>query len=172
MKFTAVFLSLLSLASELTTTPVPAEETSILEARQTKTTTFSITNLYNYGLPHSVTAYLNFEFKSSAGGQANCTASQRRNIATTPLYTRCAKPGVGFGFDRVGGGYVLTIAHRYSKNKNIDAASLYIPDEHVKRANNTANPNASFDYIDYPTKFTLISNPFIIGAVHGPVRKV
>ncbi|KAF3152916.1 hypothetical protein TWF569_002733 [Orbilia oligospora] len=174
MKFTTVFLPLLSLASGLTATPIAAGEYSNLEARQVqvKEHTFTITNFYNYGRPHSVLAHVGFDWKSTAGGKASCNATQSRNIATTPLYTRCSAAGVGFGFDRVGGGYVLTIVHRYKWNKNIDTASLYIPDEHVKRSNNTANPNGNFDYIDYPANFTLRANPFVIDAVHGPVRNV
>ncbi|KAK6510917.1 hypothetical protein TWF506_010005 [Arthrobotrys conoides] len=172
MKFTTVILPLLSLASGLTATPIAADESSIIEARQAKVATvFTITNFFNYGRPHSSQSFIGFEWKSSSGGKANCSATKTGNIATTPLYTRCV-PGVGFGFDRVGGGYLLSIVHRYKKNKNIDSANLYIPDEHVKRTNNTANPNGNYDYIDYPSNFTLQANAFIIDAVHGPVRNV
>ncbi|KAK6334745.1 hypothetical protein TWF718_010193 [Orbilia javanica] len=170
MKFTSTLLPLLALASGLTATPVPAEESSILEARAVAgPTTFKITNFYNYGRPHSAVAHMGFSWESASGAKANCSASKTGQIATTPMYTRCTKPGVGFGFDRILTGYLFTVTFRYNRDKNIDTAAFYIPDQHVKRTNNTANPNANYYYIDYPANFTLAANPFVVNATHGPV---
>ncbi|KAK6529786.1 hypothetical protein TWF281_008945 [Arthrobotrys megalospora] len=176
MKFTTILLPLLALSSGITASPVDisaVEEPSTIEARQAKEVNFKITKFYNYGRPHSFTSFIGFTVENPAAKvKASCTASQSRNIATTPYYTRCDKPGVGFGFTDVGGGYVLTIGQRYNKNKSIDIASLFIPDEHVKRSNNRNDPNGNFDYIDYPENFTLRANSFVVGAVHGPARDV
>ncbi|KAK6511338.1 hypothetical protein TWF481_000258 [Arthrobotrys musiformis] len=158
-----------STTTAIPTTTVTSTRTTTTTVTSTPTPIFKLKNFYNYGRPHSAVAYLNFELETPTGAKANCTATKTDKLATAALYTRCSKLGVGFGFSRVGAGYFLTVVHRYNRDKNIDSAVLFIPDDHVKRSTN-ANPNAQFYYIDYPTSFNLRSNNFVVNGLHGPTR--
>ncbi|EPS41291.1 hypothetical protein H072_4841 [Dactylellina haptotyla CBS 200.50] len=155
MQFSTLLLPLLSLAATQAS-PIIAED-HVISARATANT-FQITDFYDSGVPHSVTAYVSFTVTNPVTRlSAKCYASQsiQPTIATTPFPTKCDKPGVAFGFQYYAGlGYALTVLHKRNYDQVADMGIIWVGND-VQTRVNPANPNGNVQYINHTTAFEI-----------------
>ncbi|KAF3916912.1 hypothetical protein ABW21_db0203903 [Orbilia brochopaga] len=159
MKFS--LSAILTLAASAAATPIisfPVRERSASGC-------FVITDFYNSGSPHSISAYVSFTLKDADTALiATCRATQsiQPSIATTPFPTPCNDTSVVFGFEYKVGvpGYWLTVAHVYNGNKTVDTGSYWLGADIERFDNPSGNPNGDYDYLNVPTSFDVGYNRY------------
>ncbi|KAF3919750.1 hypothetical protein ABW20_dc0107930 [Dactylellina cionopaga] len=166
MKFTTVFLPLLTLAATIQAAPVAEDEDApILVARtagpgQTSSQPiFTITGFSNSGSPHSASKVISFTVVSKPFNKsAKCSATvSSPDVATAKYFTKCNPPTTGFGFawEPTTKTYILTITQ--NTGGNFLSASGSVPKK-IKTQVNKANPNGNYQYLDHLKNFSLFAN--------------
>ncbi|KAF3923695.1 hypothetical protein ABW20_dc0102270 [Dactylellina cionopaga] len=160
MHFNSLLLSVLSLASTLTATPVPFDNS--LKARS-GSGCFEITNFRNSGSPHSISAQVYFTLTDPPTSlAATCSAllSIQPSIVTAPFPTTCNDTSVVFGleYNTQLPGYWLNIAHLYNGNQTVDIGSLWLGRDIRRYDNPSGNPNGDYDYLNFPAEFSVAYN--------------
>ncbi|EWC47811.1 hypothetical protein DRE_03011 [Drechslerella stenobrocha 248] len=121
---------------------------------------FTVSQFRNSGSPHSISASVSFSVKDAATAlSASCFASLsiQPSVVTTQFPTTCNDTTVFFGVEYNPGvpGYYLTLAHVYNDNKTVDAGSVWLGSDIKRFDNPSGNPNGDYDYLNYPSDFTV-----------------